>query len=119
VTEKVCCRCQQSKLLDYFFRDKKAADGRQSWCIQCKKEYEQIAKGKKAREKARGNYLVKNLIKERARKKAQKKICLVDCTCQYCNGEAQHRHHVNYDDPLDVVPVCTRCHANLHYGVNQ
>ena len=36
---KECCKCFEDKLNEEFYRDKKSSDGRQSYCIACKKQY--------------------------------------------------------------------------------
>lgn len=38
---KVCGRCGKSKTLASFSRNKRSADGRQSYCIECKAKYYQ------------------------------------------------------------------------------
>jgi len=34
--------------------------------------------------------------------------------CVRCGVQAEHYHHDSYDRPLDVTPVCSRCHNLIH-----
>lgn len=34
--------------------------------------------------------------------------------CKHCEGPACSYHHDDYEAPLDVVPVCNRCHVLVH-----
>ena len=36
------------------------------------------------------------------------------CHCFVCGEEARHYHHVDYDKPTEVIPVCVKCHRALH-----
>lgn len=74
-------------------------------------------------------------LKERARKKAYKKLNYFkikahkkvysalksgklkkpeDCSICKIKGKRIHGHHENYYEPLRVVWVCTKCHISLH-----
>lgn len=36
-------------------------------------------------------------------------------TCVICHRESPiHRHHQDYDKPLEVVEVCASCHKKIH-----
>lgn len=36
-------------------------------------------------------------------------------TCADCNAKGKvHAHHEDYDKPLDIVWLCTRCHGKRH-----
>ena len=34
--------------------------------------------------------------------------------CNDCDKKAQHYHHEDYSQPLNVEPLCTRCHGIRH-----
>ena len=34
-----------------------------------------------------------------------------ECNCFVCGKPAQHYHHVDYAKPLEVMPVCVKCHG--------
>jgi hypothetical protein len=38
------------------------------------------------------------------------------CTCEDCKVQAQDYHHEDYSKPLDVVPLCRKCHIKRHAG---
>ena len=34
--------------------------------------------------------------------------------CAHCRKRAEHYHHPDYSEPLDVVPLCEKCHKKEH-----
>ena len=34
--------------------------------------------------------------------------------CIFCEIKAQLYHHINYDYPLLLIPMCIKCHRKLH-----
>ena len=34
--------------------------------------------------------------------------------CVFCDVEAQLYHHINYNLPLLLMPMCIKCHRKLH-----
>lgn len=43
------------------------------------------------------------------------KIPRVDqCKCAMCGQKAEEYHHEDYGKPLDVMPLCVKCHAFRH-----
>ena len=47
---------------------------------------------------------------------AQEYGFLVPKPCERCGAQSQHKHHEDYDKPLDIVWLCVRCHVGLHVG---
>ena len=37
-----------------------------------------------------------------------------DVKCEKCGERADHRHHEDYEKPLEVIYLCHRCHRILH-----
>lgn len=37
------------------------------------------------------------------------------CECAFCGKRAEAYHHDSYDFPLEVIPLCYKCHGLLHY----
>jgi len=53
--------------------------------------------------------------KFKARDKARKKIKINNQICENCKLEkAKHRHHIDYNEPLNVVLLCRKCHREIH-----
>jgi hypothetical protein len=40
------------------------------------------------------------------------------CDCFVCGGQAKQYHHIDYDKPLEVFPMCVSCHQGWH-GANK
>ena len=47
---------------------------------------------------------------------AQEYGFLVPEPCATCGKKAEHKHHEDYDRPLEIVWLCRRCHVQLHVG---
>jgi DNA-directed RNA polymerase subunit M/transcription elongation factor TFIIS len=39
-----------------------------------------------------------------------------ECFCFVCGNQADSNHHVDYDKPLEVIPVCAKCHFAWHHA---
>jgi hypothetical protein len=59
-----------------------------------------------------------NKVKRNAQANAQRKIPIpTNELCNICGKEmAKHRHHLDYNNPLDVIFLCTQCHYNIHHN---
>ena len=55
------------------------------------------------------------ILKDSARGKANHKYSLKNKICEICrNAPAKHRHHPNYNNPLQIILCCLDCHRVLH-----
>lgn len=53
----------------------------------------------------RAHYLTTNAVRDgRLRKEP----------CLFCGADKVHAHHRDYDDPLNVIWLCPKCHHRLH-----
>jgi hypothetical protein len=46
--------------------------------------------------------------------KKHKESIIVLYECSHDDGRTKHRHHPNYDKPLEVELLCTHCHHEKH-----
>ena len=129
---KKCSVCKKEKPISEFHRNSSSKDGIRSNCKDCYKEwriknisnerernrvYYQSEKGKKRLSKyksenchkLRAKYIIKNDIKKGKIKRAS------SLKCYHCGKQAEDYHHPNYDFPRLVIPLCSRCHMEVHY----
>lgn len=65
--------------------------------------------------KLRGQWL--NNVEFRNKKRAQQianTIKKLERKCYFCEEEAKHRHHLDYNIPELIIPLCVKCHRRLH-----
>ena len=130
---KICSRCRKSKPLDTFYHDRCAKDGRQRCCKECqaayKKVYYQTEAGKatqrrsnqsKAGKAAMRKYRLANPEKRKAQNVIRSAVRCGDLPrvfglrCQVCGDRAQHRHHSDYNKPMETTPLCHKHHWQAH-----
>lgn len=111
---KICKKCKLEKPLTEFYKELLSKDGRASSCKKCKEERKDVRK-RSAREKI---YYEKNKNKKLARVAARKKYenILNDLKCSVINCKllCEELHHLNYNFPIDVVPLCQKHHSWFH-----
>jgi rRNA maturation protein Nop10 len=71
-----------------------------------------IAHPEKAKESVR-RWQENNPGAEYAQSRVRKVVPLA-MKCERCGGEARHRHHPDYSEPLKVMHLCVRCHSAIH-----
>lgn len=106
--DKLCGGCKELKprSVDFFYRDITKSGGLSNRCKPCF-EKRKIARRCKHRDSK----------KEGARKIARIHYSASEHTCKVigCEQKAEHLHHVDYDRPLEVVPLCSKHHKGIHY----
>lgn len=132
--EKRCRRCQEVLLLSMFNKRATYSDGLDIYCRKCANAYTREAKAKKpylyehySPTRQPGYYAEfsrKYATKYPLRLKAAGKLgwairtgtlARIDtCVCSGCGAKAQEYHHMDYNKPLDVVPMCKSCHRQWH-----
>lgn len=85
------------------------------YCRFCKQHFEKTKPNKE--------YCSRD-CKERARKKrmANKEAARVlarkehrgEFNCELCGYPAEHRHHEDYENPLEIIWLCQKCHSTVH-----
>jgi hypothetical protein len=90
------------------------------------REYRQTEKAKTDKAKKNKEYGLKNPQKIKARRAVSNSIRdgklprVSTLFCSICNEKqaTQYHHHKGYEEKywLDVIPVCSQCHNNIHYA---
>lgn len=81
-----------------------------------------VKKNKEQAVKIRNEWRKRNLIKTRAHVKvarAVRKGILSKKCCEVCSHEKVEAHHPNYNEPLNVMWLCTKHHAELHAQIRE
>lgn len=116
---KKCSKCKieyDGPPEDNFYRNRTRKLG---WAVQCKKCSNQ-GQNKRQRRARENYYYERNLnnrkLKLLARLAARKfyKEGRYFCSVLGCPSLADELHHVNYNDPLAVVPFCKKHHDQNH-----
>lgn len=125
MSTKVCAKCHIEKTLDLFVKHKSRKNGVFAYCRACfrgvqRKQNVKTRRTEAYKEQSRiGNikWRAKNKHKTRAHQLAQRHTELPEL-CEDCkSAKAVHRHHPDYDKPLEVIGLCVPCHEKAHHGV--
>ena len=139
---RVCARCGIQKSAAEFYRNKGGKNGLYSLCKECMRERyrlhaednrESIRKYLRDWSREHREYHQRRMkkYKENNPMKIETKRILMrairagliprarECHCFVCGtctemGDVMQHHHVDYSKPLEVIPVCARCHKRWH-----
>lgn len=139
---KQCFKCGDTKPLDAFYRHPMMADGHLNKCAECTKadvrsaraarlEYYQAYDRARAKQPHRVADRVKRAKAHPTRRpepdplKRAARVALGNAVragnvvkppeCQVCSVcDDLHGHHEDYTKPLEVIWVCSACHAFIH-----
>ena len=117
---KSCSKCRQRKLIEEFYKNSTTKDGYQYQCKICsnnhQKKYRQTKQGKANTKRYHNRHperiKIKNLVNHAIRAGKLPRPDTLFCT--YCYEMAQHYHHPDYSKPLEVIPLCRKCHRKIH-----
>lgn len=111
---KKCSKCKKAfpKTKEFFYQAFDRKDGFGSHCKKCR-YLSQTAISQKRRDERRYEKLKNRTL---ARLEARKKYdpLTLRCAVLNCLGECEELHHVNYQEPLAVIPLC-RDHHRLNH----
>jgi hypothetical protein len=136
---KCCFRCGRRRLLKFFYKDRRMADGHLGKCIDCTKsdvaanyairrETRSAYEAARAKDPARRAQQARNLRKyrrghpDRARAHAAVSYALragklVRGPCRFCGTSVRvQAHHADYSRPLEVLWECFKCHREHEHG---
>jgi len=113
--QKICPVCKKEFELssDFFHRNVTRCDGFAALCKVCDNVRKNILHRKY---RARRDEAT-SVKREKAKRAAKYHYDKSDYKCSVltCEAKAQHLHHVDYDKPLDVVPLCEVHHQGIHF----
>jgi hypothetical protein len=125
---KVCNKCGIERPLDYFAKEKRYIGGRHHICRICHREHRRKSdnKHRAKRQAAKKIYIAEvgyfNLGDNRKKANCRhyfsvfkRKHNIPKEPCYCCGEERTQAHHENYEYPLQVVWLCTKCHNKVHY----
>jgi len=78
-------------------------------------KYQKTKSYNKYQREYRRIYTKKNPLISKAHQLARYNIQIINQRCESCNENiAVHRHHPNYNNPLEVELLCINCHLKVH-----
>jgi len=129
---KLCCQCGDLKPLSSFHRNAAKADGVQSWCMECRADYEASPEGRSARYERQAKAKDRQAEERRRRQvlreqdglfpqkqaarsavyRAKRRGLIQAMPCYVCGAPADctEAHHEDYADKLNVWWLCVECH---------
>ncbi len=133
---KICPKCGSEKELSEFQVRNASKDGLTASCCDCLKAYDKgratsksrvegrkayllTDKGRQVRKETNCRYIEKNKKKRKAHVAVGNAVrsgrLLKSCICEYClESKPIEGHHSDYNKPLEVLWLCSKCHADWH-----
>ena len=120
---KSCSKCGEPKPSSEFGLRKRSADGLQSWCRDCLREYQRDyarnhrdpARHREAQQRYRTRNRQKLAAHQAVRHAVRACEIVVPVWCQSCRCVTElEAHHHDYRKPLEVKWLCTTCHGHVH-----
>jgi hypothetical protein len=93
--------------------------------IQASYKVRNIETWKKSKQKSAEKERKLNPVKIQARMEVKLAIekgllpSLLNCNCFICKKPAKDYHHENYNEPLNVIPLCRYCHVKRHRQIKK
>ena len=124
MANKKCSKCGEFKELPMFYKQKDGAFGLRADCKSCfkKSNQESIEKHRNFYRKRKNMWRFKNRNRQEKQEvtnvvsnavQSGKLIKPKTCLCCDCERPLQAHHH-DYDKPLDIIWLCSKCHGFIH-----
>lgn len=105
-----CKACQAKRAQQYLMTDKGRSAHRRS-----AKKYNHTHKGREAKRRYRARFPKKEKAHNILGTTVWNNRISKPKICDRCGGGGQiHGHHLNYNEPLNVIWLCRECHDSLH-----
>ena len=113
---KTCSKCKQTGPLSEYYKGQYQC---KTCCNKHQKKYRRTEQGKATIKRYRIRHperiKIKNIVNHAIRAGKLPRPDTLFCT--YCYKIAAHYHHSDYSKPLEVVPLCRKCHRKIHLAV--
>ena len=115
---KKCRDCQElfPKTPEHFYRDISRYDSLDCRCKKCSNKAKTVRRLKKNKRERQAVKTEREKNKDLAREKAKRyyKDGGYLCSVMGCDKKHDHLHHIDYNKPLEVIPLCARHHRSVH-----
>jgi hypothetical protein len=123
-----CRQCEREKALVYYYAhplDERQKEKRKAYQRRWRTININYARTEETKEQAEHRRSLSRRWGETHRKErnvqaavhraVKKGLLKKPCRCSFCGREAQlYGHHIDYDEPLNVVWLCRQCHRRIH-----
>ncbi|HQW57340.1 MAG TPA: hypothetical protein PK583_00070 [Gammaproteobacteria bacterium] len=114
---KKCTHCKQIKYLCLFPKTRRAKDGYNSWCLDCKNAIPDKKRKLTADEYRAARTKERQSIQGKARRYIENRVrrgTLAKSPCQICGTLKVQAHHPDYSKPSDIMWLCRSHHMAWH-----
>jgi len=129
-----CKECSRARMREKYHADPAVRERKRIWAktkrdkkkhAEYNKEYTKTERGREVQKRGRDKYRREHPERIRAKNFVHWKVRqgqippISSQVCEMCGQQAENYHHSDYSKPLDIMPLCRKCHLALHKEMNQ